>query len=364
MNVRALLGSVDRFQQRHQAVAIPVAALKKFADDGAGNAAALIAYFGFFSLFPLLLLFVTILGFVLQGDPAATQAVLKSALHQFPVVGVSLDTSHPLHGSPVALTIGAIGALLAGLGVAIAAENAFNVVYEVPRDQRPSFFATRLRALKLLAVVGLLQLLSTAVSGAVSGGVGGFLMTILAIAIALLLNLLLFFAVFRLLTVRQIATRQLWPGIALSAVLWLILQAVGGAYIGHVVKGAGETYGTFATVIGLLVWLYLGARVVVYSAELNTVLTRRLWPRSLLGPATAADQHARAGLGPVAHGDDRRDLELDRSFHPTPQELPVQARPASVSEPARPFASPVRPGAHVGPNGYVPAPPASAAPDR
>ena len=87
-----------------------------------------------------------------------------------------------------------------------------------------------------------------------------------------MLNLVLFFATFRMLTDNSVPTRQLWPGIITAAILWEILQAVGGVYIGHVVKNASNTYGTFATVIGLLTWLYLGAQAVLYSAELNTVL--------------------------------------------------------------------------------------------
>src|SRR6201999_1772306 len=112
---------------------------------------------------------------------------------------------------------------------------------------------------------------------------GGWLLTIAGIALSVVLNLLLFFTAFRLLTASEVPTRELLPGVAVAAVLWTVLQALGGIYVSHVLKGAKETYGTFATVIGLLTWLYLGARVVVYSAELNSVLSNRLWPRSIVG---------------------------------------------------------------------------------
>ncbi len=304
----------DRYQQRHKPIGIPIAVLKKFSDDQAGNAAALIAYFGFFSIFPLLLLFVTILGFVLQGDHQAQQTILNSSLKQFPIVGGQLNEGHSLNGSGIGLAVGIVGSLLAGLGITMAAQNAFNTVYAVPLKERPNFLSSRLRGIKLLVVFGVLQVVSTVVSGAVTGGFGGVLLTIAGIVVSLALNLVLFFAVFRMLTDDSIATRDLVPGIISAAILWEIVQAVGGVYIGHVIKGDKQTYGTFATVIGLLVWLYLGARVVVYSAEINTVLTRELWPRSITGPPTPADRRVRASLAKVQERDDKQTVDI--TFHP------------------------------------------------
>ena len=227
-------------------------------------------------------LLVTILGFVLGGNSSAEHAVLDSALRQFPVVGSQLGSHRPLRGSGIGLAVGLVGALLSGLGVTMAAQDAFNTVYAVPRAHRPSFLLARWRGLKLLVVVGALQLVSTAVSGAVTGGLGGPLLVTAGIVVSLLLDVMMFLAVFRLLTDATVTTRELWPGIVLASVSWEALQSLGGIYIGHVVRGSGPTYGTFAVVIGLLVWLYLGARVVVYAAEANVVLARGLWPRSLI----------------------------------------------------------------------------------
>jgi membrane protein len=287
---------IDSFQQRHAVLAIPLAVVKKFGNDKAGNLAQLIAYSGFFAIFPLLLLFTTILGFILQGDPSAQQSVINSALGQFPIVGKQLS-AHSLSGSGVALAVGIVGSLLGGLGVTLAGQNAFNEVYAVPQRERPNFIQSRLRGRAILGVLGFLQVISTVVSGAVSGGVGkSVLTTVAGIAVSLLINLLLFFAAFRLLTDDSVPTRELWPGIIAASILWLILQAVGGAYIGHVVKKASNTYGTFATVIGLLVWIHLGAQAVLYSAELNTVLSRKLWPRSLFGAEREEDRRTLEGV--------------------------------------------------------------------
>src|SRR5665213_1462173 len=223
----ALLDRFDRYQQRKPLLAVPLAVLKKFSDDGAGNKAALIAYYGFFSLFPLLLLLTTILGFVLAGDQSAQDAVRNSVLKQIPVFGVHVDS---LRGSGVGLAVGLVGALLSGLGVTMATQNAFNTVYAIPHKDRPSFLGARLRSVKLLIVIGVLQLVSTAAAGLVAGGLGGALLTVAGIAVSLVLNFVMFFAVFRLMTDDAVTTRELWPGIAIAALGWELLQALGGLY--------------------------------------------------------------------------------------------------------------------------------------
>jgi YihY family inner membrane protein len=305
-----LLDRFDAYQHRHPWLGVPFAVLKKFSDDGAGNKAALIAYYGFFSLFPLLLLFTTILGFVLAGDPSAQSAVESSVLKQIPIIGAQLKAGS-LTGSGVGLAVGVVGALVSGLGVTMAMQNAFNTVYAVPHKDRPSFLGARWRSVKLLFTLGVLQLVSTAVAGLVAGGLGGALLTIAGIALSLLLDFVTFFAVFRLMIDAEVTTRELWPGIAIASVAWELLQALGGVYIGHVVKGDQQTYGTFAVVIGLLVWLYLGARVVVYAAEINVVLSRRLWPRSLRGGVEGpADRRALEALAKIEERAKGQDVEV------------------------------------------------------
>ncbi|MFL5844004.1 MAG: YihY/virulence factor BrkB family protein [Solirubrobacteraceae bacterium] len=293
-----LLRRIDSYQKAHKWLAIPVAIVKKFGDDGANREAALIAWWGFFSLFPLLLLFTSVLGFVLAGDPDAQQSIRDSALQNFPVVGPQLATGK-LDGSVTALLIGIFGAIFSGISVTLAAQDAFNKAYAVPKRQRPNPIKSRLRGLALLGVLGTLQILATAAT-AVLAELGGFATNVLGIGVGFLANLALFFAVFRLLTDRSVPTAHLRPGIISAAVAWTVILRVGGAYTQNVVSDAGNTYGTFAVVLGLLTWLYVGARVLVYSAEFNSVLTARLWPRSLIGePQTEADFRAKAAVARV-----------------------------------------------------------------
>jgi membrane protein len=279
---RGGLRAVDRFQRRHPRVAFTTAVLKKFDDDQGAQLAALIAYYAFFSLFPLLLAFVTILGFVLEGNAGAQASVLHSTLAQFPIIGTQLQSNvHSLKGSAVALAIGLIGALLAGLGITGATRNAFDVVWKVPRRERPNFLKQRLRGLGLLAALGVLSIASTAAAGYVTAQTNGAVEVLAGVAAALAVNLLLFFTAFRMLTSKEVPTGDLLPGVVVAAVLWQILQQVGGFYVDHVVRHARETSALFAFVLGLLTWLYLGGQVTVLAAEVNVVRAKRLWPRDL-----------------------------------------------------------------------------------
>jgi YihY family inner membrane protein len=303
----------DSFQQRHRSLAIPMAVLRKFGNDQAGSLAALVAYYAFLSLFPLLLVMTTILGFILQGHPGVQQSVENSVLGQFPVIGTEIKV-HALTGRTTALVIGLVTATLGGLGVTLAAQNAFAKVWAVPFKDRPDFLRSRLRGLLLLACLGLLFILSTAASGLVTG-LGGTAVRVGTIVISLLVNFALFLAAFRFLTAATVPTSCLWIGVAFAAVFWEILQVLGGIYINHVYRHASAFYSQFALVIALIIWLHLGAQITLYAAEVNVVLARRLYPRSLLGPPEApADERTLRALAKV---EERHETEqVDVHFHP------------------------------------------------
>lgn len=303
----------DEFQQRHTALAIPMAVLKKFGDDGAGSLAALVAYYAFFSLIPLLLVFYTILGFVLQGEPGLQKSIEATVNHQFQAVS-SYVTFNTLHGNVTALVIGLVTSLWFGLGITQAAQSAFDRVWAVPYKDRPDFLQRRLRGLALLVTVGALFIVATVASGLVTGGLGkGPLLTLAGIAVSLLVNVLLFLLSFRFLTTRTVPTNCMWTGVVAAAVFWEILQALAGVYIGHL-KHASATYATFGVVIALLLFLHLGAQLTLYAAEINVVLNRKLYPRSLFGAGGPADHRTLEALAKV---EERHDTErIDVHFLP------------------------------------------------
>jgi YihY family inner membrane protein len=295
--VGSLLRRLDRWQRKRQWLAFPFAVVKKFGEDQAGNLAALVAYYAIFSIFPLLLALTTILSFVLAGHPNWQADVTKSALHNLPLV--HLQTRHHT-GSVVALVIGLGISLWSGLGVAKAAQTAFDTVYLVPKTDRPGFPWSVLRAVRVIVVGGLGFIGTTAVATAVSsvhslGGVDlGPGLRIVGIAVAVALNTGLFLLLFRWLTVRPIRWRDALPGAALSAVVLQILQLTVSLIISHKLKGASTTYGKdVAGVIVLMSWFYLQAQVVLFAAEVNVVRQYKLWPRALTdAPATDADFRA------------------------------------------------------------------------
>ena len=102
----AVTERLDRFQRKHPWAGFPLAVAYKYFDDFGAYLAALLTYYGFVSLFPLLLLLSTILGFVLSGDPSLQHEVLTSALHQFPVIGGDLAQPKRLGGGPIGLVVG------------------------------------------------------------------------------------------------------------------------------------------------------------------------------------------------------------------------------------------------------------------
>jgi membrane protein len=281
---------LDGFQQRHHWAGFPIAVAYKYADDQGGYLAALITYYGFLSVFPLLLLASSVLGFLLQGNDELRQRIFDSALSQFPVIGDQLAEPHGLRGSGVAVTVAVIGSLYGALGAAQAVQNAMNVAWAVPRNRRPNPLTSRLRSLLLLATAGI-SILATTVLSVVIGRFGddvwlGPLLPVLVPLVSVTVNAAVFTLLFRFSTVHPVPLRDALPGAVTAAVVWQLLQSIGTVYIGRVVRNADVTNGVFAIVLGLIAWIYLAAIVLVIGAELNVVRAKRLWPRALLTPFT------------------------------------------------------------------------------
>jgi YihY family inner membrane protein len=302
-----LLRQVDKRHQQHAWIAFPYAVMKKFGDDQAGNLAALIAYYGFLSLFPLMLVLVTLLGMLLRNDPELQEAIRTSALTNFPVIGEEISKNvHSLRGSGLALGIGLALAIWAGLGVMKVLQTAMNALWNVPYRHRPNFWRSLLRAMLMLLLLGVITVASAA-AGGVGGGSDSWLLGTVGIAISVVLNLVLFLLAFRILTTEDVTWGDVFPGALIAALAWTALQAVGGYIVSHQLRSASDTYGTFATVIGLLAWIYLGAQITLFAAETNVVRKRRLWPRAIVQPPlTDADERA---LKSYAEQEERRPEE-------------------------------------------------------
>jgi membrane protein len=300
---------LDDVQRRNALFGFPFAVAKKFGDDRAGNLAALIAYYGFFSVFPLMVVFTTIVGFVLQGNPERQQKVFEGLKSSLPIVAAYVKVGS-ISANGVSLLVGLLILLWAGLGATEAAQNAFNDVWYVQMRDRPNFWFRKGRDLLLLLLLGGMVLASTAVSTLAAFFPQIWWLTMLG---SLVINLGLFLVGFRILTTRSLGWRDVFPGAVAAAALVTLLQIFGIAFVQRQITKAGAVYGSFALVIGIMGWFYLAAQLTLYAAELNTVLMYRLWPRGLAVPTCDADRRMEIMQAEVSNR--FRGRRLDVSVH-------------------------------------------------
>jgi membrane protein len=323
----SVLAAVDRMQRRHPRLGLPIAVVYKYVDDAGGYLAALITYYAFVSLFPLLLVLTTVLGFVLSGHAGLQHRIEDSAVSQFPVIGGELGQPRRIGGGMVGLTIGLLAALYGGLGVAQATQYAMNTAWAVPRNERRDPIRGRALSLLILATVGISVLGTTALSAVVTSDVGslGAVLRIASVVVAVAINTAVCLFVFRIAPARRVPYRGLWPGALAAALCWQLLQTFGVAYVSHVVKDASATNSVFAVVLGLLAFLYLTAVATVLCVELNVVRVDTLYPRALLTPftdrvqLTGGDRRAYAGQAEAqrAKGFEDIDVTFDQDEDPT-----------------------------------------------
>jgi len=261
--------------QRNRFVGIPLAVQRRYSADRARFLAATITYNAFLSVFPLLLLAFSLIGFVLT-DPAERARWLERLAGSIPglrsVLGDSLD-SLVAHRAAAGI-VGLASLAWTGTNVVRAAGSALNTVFELPEH---SGWKSQLWALGTLSTLGALMLVSVGASGTIGSiGHGNPVMLVLAAVIGLALDFGLFLVSYRLLTHRR-GPRfgALWAGALFAAIGWTALKAVGVWYATQTMRNATAVYGTFATTVGLLVMLSLGARSFLYGAELNAVLVER-----------------------------------------------------------------------------------------
>jgi len=274
------MDKLDAFQQRHRVTAFLFAVQKKYSDDRGGQLAALVTYYGFLSLFPLLLASFTVAAYLLAGDTSAIHTV-ETHLGTAPILGQAaqdLEGKH-LQGSPIALIVGVAGLVWGAMGLAQVAQQTMNEAWNVPRRARRGFVPRMVRGLGWYVLFGLGFVASTFVTslGSVLHWTGGTWLSALA---ALALNVAIFVASFRILSPPEVSGRDLLPGAVVAAVAWTVLTGLGTG-LTHKLAHTNALYGSFGSVLGFLALLYLAARLTIYGIEANVVLAQRLWPRSL-----------------------------------------------------------------------------------
>jgi uncharacterized BrkB/YihY/UPF0761 family membrane protein len=301
-----MMRGLDRWQRRNRTAAIGYAVVKKFSDDNANLLVVALAWYGFTAIFPLLLVVVTLLGFV--GASSLGTGVLNT-LHQFPVIGSSFNpqSGSALHGSVLGLAIGLVGLTYGAQGVTQTAQQAMATIWKIPQLERPGFLPRLGRSLAGLVIIGGAFLINAFASTYATGAAESYAIRVPVIAGLLAINSGLYLLAFDVLTAKVVRPRRkLLPGAVAGAVAFTLLITVGAGLMTHQLKHTSATYGAFGSVIGIVTVLLLLAKLSLYGAELNPVLDGRLYPRALpLGEEpTEADLRVLAAL---AHAERRRD---------------------------------------------------------
>jgi uncharacterized BrkB/YihY/UPF0761 family membrane protein len=305
--VNRVIAWADRLQRRHGVLGYPYAVVKKFGDDEGGREAALITYYGFLSIFPLLLLGVAVLSRVLADHPDLRQRLITAIVPQAlqSTVEHSVTT---LPTSAIPFAAGLIGLLFSGTGVVFSVYQTLNHVAAVPYRLRPGFVSRYVRVFVMLAalLLGAVAVGALTVVAAALPGVPGVQRATAVLGSALVVFAVLLLAA-RLLLARPAPVRALWPGALLGAAAVALVLNVGAPLLARLVTKAGPVYGSFATVAGMFALLYLVNQALVYAAEVAAVRYARLWPRALDPSRPHGRRYPRAGAaGPRARTRPRR----------------------------------------------------------
>lgn len=360
--------SIDRTQRQHSVLGVPLAVIYKYFDDQGNYLAAVLTFYAFLAIFPLMLLATSILGFVLQGYPDIEEAALDSALRQFPIIGSRIGRPDGLQGSVTAIVVGGAGAIYGAVGLGLALQNVQAAAWAVPRNSRPHPVLTRVNSLFILTVAGFVifgisilsaVLTETALVGELSdyGWFHWLVRLVTVLVLGSVLTVLLRMAAAK--AVKHHIVRAA-PGGFTIAILWQLLQWLGTVYVSRILAATGEMTEIFGVVLGLFGLLYIGSIMGVLGIEVNVVLARRLWPRALLTPftdrvdLTDADRKAYAmyaqaqrhkGFQTVAVRFDGRDGDTHEIvLDPRTEEVIRQRIPASPpTDPPRPEEAPATP---------------------
>lgn len=287
-----LLGRIDAYQQRHRALGFCYAVMKKYGDDDGGHKAALITYYGFLSLFPLLLVATTAVNVLTQQHSELRSRLLADISSFLPTVSTQLQESIHSNRTGAALVVGLLFALYGARGIADAMRAALDHAWATPRARRSGFPKNALKSFSLLLGSGLGLVASTTLASYATAALGhAVILRVVPIAVNMGLLYLLFMYVFFIGTSRQHARKDIRLGAVMAAIGLTALQTVGGYLLTHQLHNLRGLYGQFALVLAILFWIYLQAQVFMYAIEINAVHAYKLWPRSLTAkPLTAADQ--------------------------------------------------------------------------
>ena len=275
---------IDRFQRRHKPIAFIYAVIKKYGDDEAGYSAALLTYYAFLSLFPLLLILITITTYIAESHPQIQADIIKGATDYLPVLGSQLaEHTNTLHKNGIALAIGLLFILYGTRGVADALKHGIQHIWAIPRADRPGFPSSTLTSLKIIVIGGAGLVFAAVTVGYIASAGHGWVFSLLALLLNVFLLFLLFTFLINACLPKKVSLKQTRPAAISAAIALVLLQLVGGYVLTKELKSLDAFYSYFALSLGLLFWIYLQAQIVFYAVEIASVSDKKMWPRSLSG---------------------------------------------------------------------------------
>jgi membrane protein len=279
--VSRVVRRLDTLQRRRRFLGFPWAVLRKYLDDDGPRLAALITYYGFLSLFPLLLLATTAVTELLRANPELQQKLLDRLVRPALRPDVEQALAH-LPASGIPLVAGLVSLLFAGMGGVLAVYAALNKMWGVSWRNRFGMARQYARAFVVLILV-----VTCAVTAAASAVITDAVLHLPAIqrVAAAVATAAAVFAVISLahlvLVARPLRLGDVWVGGVIGAVVVTVLLNAATTILPALVTRAGPVYGSFGTVVGIFALLYLISQTLVLSGEVCTVIESRLSPRGL-----------------------------------------------------------------------------------
>lgn len=292
-----LVGWVNGLQQRNSPLGFVYAVVKKYGEDNAGHQAALLTYYGFLSLFPLLLVASTLASTIGDNYPEAQRAITDGVTNYFPVLGDQLSNHiNTLNKSGWPLVVGLVVAFYGARGVADVFRQGVNAIWRIPKNKQDKFPKSWLKSFGIIVVGGLGLLGASVVSGMAAAAGRGLDFRLLSVAINLFILFWVFVFLINFCLPKHVSAKEVRPGAAVAAIGLVVLQLLGGYILTRELRNLDALYSYFAVSLGLLFWIYLQAQVLYYAVEVASVRALKLWPRSLDSHPTAADKRSRKKL--------------------------------------------------------------------
>jgi membrane protein len=305
-----LITRIDELQRRRAILGFPYAVCKRYSEDHGGWLGSLISYYGFFSLYPLLVVFATFATWAFKDRPETLQRILEALWSQVPFLTGALteeveEQVRTATGQSWVVFLSLVVTLWGGVRVVRVLQDTVNIIWGVPRYSRPGFFSKVLRGLVIVALLGL-GVIGTAVVAGVTLAVDLPVLAAVSAAVAnVAISAGITLALYHIVIGTSVRTVELVPGAVITAAGTYAVTLVGGLYVKHVIARMTGVYGPFASTIGLLAYVSLIVQLFVFGTEVNVVRAKQLWPRAIGSALSVADHRAieltmrREALSPV-----------------------------------------------------------------